>query len=369
MQTKFIDSYVGLVRWAVANDYEDNHDANRFGPETGRPALLARWLRRLALKLGLIPVTEVEIALRASLDLLRDNTDNLQWLYTQLKDDQSRRLLIQLAAFRALGHRKIKLPLNCPRHWSALKRAAELAERGERLSINFNSWSLSRMDLREWGYPLTIYTTAPAVVTQFVEEQYRCVVGETAIEAERGDFVIDAGGCWGDTALYFAHRVGETGQVLSCEFLEDNLTVYRENLRLNPELASRIKIVEKALWSESGDRLTFSPNGPGTSVAAGAMEASCSIATITIDDLVTLNTWPRVDFIKMDIEGAELRALQGAKQILCRYRPKLAVTVYHRFSDFWTIPQFLDSLGLGYRFYLRHFKIHAEETVLFARAD
>jgi hypothetical protein len=68
----------------------------------------------------------------------------------------------------------------------------------------------------------------------------------------------------------------------------------------------------------------------------------------------------------MDIEGAELEALKGSEGVLRQFKPKLAITVYHDFKDFWTIPQYLDSLGLGYRFYLRHFTIHAEETVLFA---
>ena len=70
----------------------------------------------------------------------------------------------------------------------------------------------------------------------------------------------------------------------------------------------------------------------------------------------------------MDIEGSELAALQGAEQTLRKFKPKLAVSVYHALQDFWTIPQYLNQLGLGYRFYLRHFTIHAEETVLFAKA-
>jgi hypothetical protein len=49
--------------------------------------------------------------------------------------------------------------------------------------------------------------------------------------------------------------------------------------------------------------------------------------------------------------------------------PKLAITVYHDFKDFWEIPQFLDRLGLGYRFYLRHFTIHEEERVLFGTPE
>ena len=73
-----------------------------------------------------------------------------------------------------------------------------------------------------------------------------------------------------------------------------------------------------------------------------------------------------VDFIKMDIEGAESEALEGAKQTIRAFHPKLAISVYHKLDDFWTIPKYIDQLGMGYRFYLRHFTIHREETVLFA---
>ncbi|MBK8611207.1 MAG: FkbM family methyltransferase [Chitinophagaceae bacterium] len=74
----------------------------------------------------------------------------------------------------------------------------------------------------------------------------------------------------------------------------------------------------------------------------------------------------KVDFIKMDIEGAELNAIMGAKGTLVKYRPKLAIAIYHSLSDFYTIAEFIKSLDLGYKFYLQHTTIHAEETVLFA---
>jgi hypothetical protein len=75
-----------------------------------------------------------------------------------------------------------------------------------------------------------------------------------------------------------------------------------------------------------------------------------------------------VDFIKMDIEGAEMQALRGAEESIRRFRPKMAITVYHSLEDFWEIPKWIAQLGLGYRFYLRHFTIHQEETVLFGVA-
>ena len=55
-------------------------------------------------------------------------------------------------------------------------------------------------------------------------------------------------------------------------------------------------------------------------------------------------------------------------KVLHHFKPKLAITVYHSLEDFWEIPRWIDGLGLGYKFYLRHFTIHAEETVLFAIA-
>ena len=71
----------------------------------------------------------------------------------------------------------------------------------------------------------------------------------------------------------------------------------------------------------------------------------------------------------MDIEGAELPALKGAEMSIRRFKPKLAISVYHKQEDIWKIQHWIEGLDLGYRFYLRHFTIHAEETVLFAIAD
>ena len=108
----------------------------------------------------------------------------------------------------------------------------------------------------------------------------------------------------------------------------------------------------------------------GLEVASELVRHRCADTgplTLAIDDLVQQQNLPRVDFIKMDIEGAELSALRGAKQTIQRHKPKLAISVYHRLTDFFEVPEFLDSLGCGYRYFLRHYTIHAEETVLFAR--
>ena len=85
----------------------------------------------------------------------------------------------------------------------------------------------------------------------------------------------------------------------------------------------------------------------------------------TIDSTVEEENLARLDFIKMDIEGAELNALKGGERSLKRFHPKLAVSLYHSIEDFRTIPRYLDSLGLKYKFYLDHHTIYENETLLF----
>ena len=62
------------------------------------------------------------------------------------------------------------------------------------------------------------------------------------------------------------------------------------------------------------------------------------------------------------------QALRGAEESIARFKHMLAITVYHRLEDFWKNLKFIAPLGLRYKFYLRRFTKHQEETVLFAKA-
>ena len=274
-----------------------------------------------------------------------------------------------MLAFRALGHRKVRLPLNTPAYWDALKQMERLANPSDFIPISFLNWHLNRMNLNAVGVPAQLYFIPIGAYSQFVLEQYRCRRHGRDIAVETGDCVIDAGACWGDTALYFAYRSRPDGKVFSYEFVPDNLEILQRNLALNPDLSDRIQVIERAAWDESNVRLSIQGEGPGSRAGVGETNmADVGALTLTIDDLVEQHNLPRVDFIKMDIEGAELPALRGAKQTIQRHKPKLAISVYH-LTDFFEIPEFLDSLGCGYRCFLRHYTIHAEETVLFAEAN
>ena len=71
-------------------------------------------------------------------------------------------------------------------------------------------------------------------------------------------------------------------------------------------------------------------------------------------------------FISMDVEGVELEALKGTEMLIKENKPDLAVCVYHAPNHIWDIPFYLESLQLGYKFYLRNYTSFISETVLYA---
>jgi FkbM family methyltransferase len=283
-------------------------------------------------------------------------------LYDSLDHEADRELLVRVLAFRVLGPRWIQMPMTLEtlRERVAALDAARVAERTAPIGVF--DWYADDYDLTDRGYPIVLRSHVGAVVQTFEFEQYR-YPGEPEIAARPGDVVIDGGGCSGDTALYFAHRVGQQGRVVSYEFGASNLEIFRYNLGVNRQLADRIAVVPSALWDRAGETVSVRLCGPGTAVVP---DGHASASTDTIDALVSRREVERVDFIKLDIEGAELTALRGAEATLRRFRPRLAIAAYHKPDDLAVLPAYLNSLELGYRFRLGHTTMHDEETVLFA---
>jgi FkbM family methyltransferase len=302
--------------------------------------------------------------------------DGLAQTYGLLVDNKSREQFLAILSYQILRAPRYRLPLNKPEYWRTVRRI-QTSCKGRAHSKDLDgALGLDEFDLTPLGYDVRLEAHLMHAVATFGVEQY-CYQNEgLKVGAEPADVVIDGGGCWGDTALYFALRVGEHGKVYSFEFCPENVQQFQKNLNRNPRLLPRIQVITSALWARSGEELLLSPHdGPSSSVFAtpanGRLQekgAASSVSnTRAIDDFVTAEGLDRVDFIKLDIEGAEFEALRGAEKVLRTFRPKLAVSLYHNLDDFVRIPSFLASLDLGYEFFLDHFTIHAEETILFAR--
>jgi FkbM family methyltransferase len=348
-----------------------NTDFDRFGyPEkTFRTTHFLKRIKgkaRAILRRGQKPISESETGeSNSDRDAVWDGKlEDLTHLYDQLSDDCSRRLLVDLVAYRLLGADRVRLPLNNAQFWNKRDFLKSLFELNDTLSLPPSNWILARVDLARIGFPIKLYSNAIGIHTIFELKQYEYSNRTPGIKAEKGDVVLDAGACWGDTALYFANEVQGEGKVYSFEFIPGNLGIMRKNIDLNPELKGRIEIVERPVWSKTGETLHYQDAGPGSRVGTQAMNGA-TVSTITIDDFAKENGVQQVDFIKMDIEGAELSALTGAVDVIRKYRPKLAISIYHSVTDFVSIPKFILSLNANYEFYLGHYTIYAEETVLF----
>ncbi len=118
------------------------------------------------------------------------------------------------------------------------------------------------------------------------------------------------------------------------------------------------QMIPKGLWSEYAE-MSFKSNGGSSSIAK---DGDIHIVADSIDRCIDAP----VTFIKMDIEGAEYQAILGAKNIINKYKPKLAICVYHKPEDIWELPWLIHKINSEYKFYLRHYSFGDAETVLYA---
>jgi FkbM family methyltransferase len=294
----------------------------------------------------------------------------LNQLYSQLSDVESRKLLAKLIAYRLLGLTKVQLrsatDTEMDRNFYAnLQKLISV----EIPSFRSGSFEVPCYDLRQIGINFQCYTIPFAINTEFRNQQYSSAL----VHVRPGDWVLDCGACWGDTSLWFAEQVTPSGRVFSFEFIPSSLEIFHANLALNPELSECIELVTHPVAESSGDIIRCQDNGAASTFKIAQMDdpnaSFVEAVTVSIDDWVDGNNLQKVDFIKMDIEGAELDALRGAIETLKRFRPQLAIALYHRPEDIYEIPDFLVSQNLGYRYYLKHPTSAGFETVLLALCD
>lgn len=134
---------------------------------------------------------------------------------------------------------------------------------------------------------------------------------------------------------------------------------------------SEAKIIPFGTWNEK-TTLRFDAVGDscscihesGTDVPLFLHANTIEIPVMPIDDAI--ETGDRVTMIKMDVQGAELKSLKGARQTIQRDKPKLAICIYHKPEDMTEIPLYIKELVPEYKFFVRHHSNHASETVLYA---
>jgi len=195
-----------------------------------------------------------------------------------------------------------------------------------------------------WGYSTLI---EEILITKVYEDE--------ELKIGSNDIVLDCGANIGIFSVYASKKAKI---VYAFEPSENEITSLYENRTLNN--CNNIKIISKAvLDNNKSARLVLLGVVSNYLVSKENKEKRNSedildIETTSIDEFVEKERLEKVDFIKMDIEGSEGKALLGAKKTLKRFKPKLALSIYHKFSDFYKLPLLVRKLNPDYKIRIRN---------------
>ncbi len=195
----------------------------------------------------------------------------------------------------------------------------------------------------------TFENTVKYKITGKLSYLYECEVSpdepyESFLKLNDNESFLDLGAYNGDTVADFVNRVSSYRYITAVE--PDRKTF--KKLMKNTESISDITCINVGISDFDGKGLFGMRGGrsSGTAKADTETEFAC------VD---TLSKQSAPTFIKMDIEGEELNAINGAKSTITDHKPKMLIACYHRNEDIFTIPKAVLGLNGSYRIYMRHF--------------
>ena len=191
------------------------------------------------------------------------------------------------------------------------------------------------------------------------------------IEISRISTIIEGGICDGESTLSFADNFPNVSNIYGFDPVEVALKDSPHYKRLAND--PRISILPIALWSGSaGVRFYEDIEDIASSrvIRSGRLqEASHLVPSISIDQFASRESLGKIDFIKLDIEGAEPEALKGAMRTIIDCRPQLAVSIYHKKTHLFEIPIFIKKHFPFYTLRIGHYSNFWVDTILYAIPD
>lgn len=285
--------------------------------------------------------------------------------YSSLADVESKKIYKELIIYRLLGHLHCKLSF-------AKKDFSEKINEFNKVAIPVESsiptkgmfGGLKKYDFIFNGKDYKINCMQDGLISTLIHKQYFFDRNGISIIPVEGDFVVDGGACLGDTALVFSNAVGENGWVYSFDPVEDNLEVLEKNTHDFPFKNVDVFPCGLSDGNKDGDPIRLNSYAPGFNIFA-AESNNIKLPLRTIDYLVESGDIKQIDFIKLDVEGSEMATLRGAKNSIDKFRPKLAISIYHKPDDFFEIINYIKENHKYYELYVDHYTIHREETVVY----
>jgi FkbM family methyltransferase len=175
------------------------------------------------------------------------------------------------------------------------------------------------------------------------------------------EVLVDCGAYTGDTIECFLKVVPNYKKIYAFEPDAKNFS----SLRNHYGDFSKVELLNAGAWNVDG-KLSFDSQG----TTGGQINASGEGSQIDVRSIDSLQIPEKVTLIKMDIEGAEWEALQGAEQTILRDKPKLAICIYHSNEDMVRLAEYIHALVPEYKLRVRqHHPFWPRETVLYAQIE
>ena len=212
------------------------------------------------------------------------------------------------------------------------------------------------------------------VITSDHQEQY---FDTGVVNINKDEIFVDGGAWQGDTIEKITSSYLDKFQkIYSFEPDGENFAVLKDKLKNYTD--KNIVLEKKGLFNYTGFVDFISLGSPESYISNNNIISSFSgdidrgdiktqvtkLPVVTIDQYFKDKEPPT--FIKMDIEGAEISALAGARKTISRHRPKLAICIYHKPNDLWEIPLLIKKMNDRYKIYIRHYSQELGETVCYA---
>jgi FkbM family methyltransferase len=178
-------------------------------------------------------------------------------------------------------------------------------------------------------------------------------VYERLFKVEKGDIVIEIGAHVGVFTIQAAKAVGEKGLVVAIEPDPKNMALLHENLKNHG--FDNVILAEKAVSNYQGrTKLCVGPGSYSHSIVLLHSDNYVEVDVDTLDNIALKLGLKKVNFIKMDAEGAELKILHGAKKILCSPNLKLAIEEHSRYPGAPTLSEIMHYLkSQGFKTFAR----------------
>ena len=236
---------------------------------------------------------------------LKDHSDDFIWLYNKLEDYRSKKLLFSI----------------------------------------LNNW----------------YNFDTDNVRQALERNYDQYWDLDIIKPKRNEAFVDIGAYTGDSILSYIKNYGINSyqKIYAYEITPESIGQLKNNTRYYQNIEIRKKAV-----LDTKRKVYMNISEEGASANQVSEEGEEILEGVCIDEDIN----DKITMIKMDIEGAETKALVGCQNHIRNESPALLISVYHNYEDLWKIPRMIDEINNNYKFYLRCYgsELFPTEIVLYA---